>query len=1070
MATFTVNSNRTFDEAFFSTRAGNDTYNLSLNARLTIDTDTRYCTNATATTGNLGPVTISAASGGEVYINGNNVRVIPYNTGTGNVPATGTTVTQGGVSAVLLGVWSALNAAPTAAGAAMPTTGWVKVKNKTGGDFAAGAITGPACTATGPDIVGWIEVVGVEAATMTISRTGKFTVRGNWFELYTTSGSSATTYQLPASQANTYYPGVWVETAVGTGEFEHYPCAGSLVGVGTIANDTIRGKMCWISSQGLLRFGTDGTNTNGFLPAAGLRIRTPNVITMNVTAGAMNTNAVPNATLATRYDFTTTGAGTIDIENMCLAWHTQFTQPYAVRLLYSGVLETLTILECATAIEVTDVLVGQTAAQANTPLFLSLCLAGGTFTNLTCTRASLTSASNFICSVSDCANLQFLQVRTHSFLQRGNVGAGAWSATRVQNSLWNACVLGCGSIFMTNCSSCIVEDVQYYDRIAGSTNSTAGVYAASLSVCSDIVLRNFSMGGLFMSGPYLGFVNISAGCARIDIRQFGSSTVPLDCGAPPVNAVSWSRSGTTATVTSVAHGLKVGDAVYVRISSDIAAITVASKTIATVPTANTFTFAALNAGSTSGTLSYTPTVVGALLVLASSVDIRVQQVYLSNLRQFLLSSDNSSTRVVFDNVYGSQWGTLLLPALNMTARGVKALTPLTAQTSVYGTHWYDGHFQELSPDRFFIPWTRSSTTATVTSVNHGLRTGDFINVIVCSDTAAVVRGVKTITALTPDTFSFTCLNAGGASGTMDFEEVASRIAIQMNEPTANTAAQVTVTAGTPTFTSTGQLYMPTIGDQVVFTTPYQILGYTHFCRALPVMLGGTLSNHHIEYQIDLRDGNGYSSWKNLAYPRTGGGGASASTTVTMTNTTGVSVGDYISGTNVAVYATVVSVDSSTNITVSLPNIGTVSGTLTFFRLPTEVVPSFLNGFNLKWRFTTVATNVAAITALYVFTGSTDASRNTKYPLDFFNLEVTGLPNGTIVRVYDGDIAIDLIGEATVTGGGKASFSIPVDTYNAVNIVVAREANYLQRLSYFDVSSNADISIPLSLTTDLQYTP
>ena len=51
MATFTLSANQNFQDAAFSTRAGNDTYNLA-GFRLTIDTDTRYCTNATATTGN----------------------------------------------------------------------------------------------------------------------------------------------------------------------------------------------------------------------------------------------------------------------------------------------------------------------------------------------------------------------------------------------------------------------------------------------------------------------------------------------------------------------------------------------------------------------------------------------------------------------------------------------------------------------------------------------------------------------------------------------------------------------------------------------------------------------------------------------------------------------------------------------------------------------------------------------------------------------------------------------------------------------------------------------------------
>ena len=65
-----------------------------------------------------------------------------------------------------------------------------------------------------------------------------------------------------------------------------------------------------------------------------------------------------------------------------------------------------------------------------------------------------------------------------------------------------------------------------------------------------------------------------------------------------------------------------------------------------------------------------------------------------------------------------------------------------------------------------LAWTRSTTTATVTQASHGMVTGDLFNVTVTSDAAAITTGVKTITFLTSSTFSFTCLNAGAASGTV----------------------------------------------------------------------------------------------------------------------------------------------------------------------------------------------------------------------------------------------------------------------------------------------------------------
>ncbi len=161
MAAFTVNANANWTDAAFVTRAGNDTYTLGANVTLTIDSDTRYGPNCSATTGNVSTPTFSAAGASGIYSDGSKVRLIPFNAGSGNVPAVGATISQGAVSAELLGVWAGLSGAPTAAGAAMPASGFIKVRNKAGGDFAAGALTGIGATSKRADIVGWIEVAVV---------------------------------------------------------------------------------------------------------------------------------------------------------------------------------------------------------------------------------------------------------------------------------------------------------------------------------------------------------------------------------------------------------------------------------------------------------------------------------------------------------------------------------------------------------------------------------------------------------------------------------------------------------------------------------------------------------------------------------------------------------------------------------------------------------------------------------------------------------------------------------------------------------------------------------------------
>ena len=104
-------------------KTGNDTVVLD-GGTLVIDTDTRYCANHTTTTGNVATLGTGSVTGGKLLLDGTKVFLIPYDAGTAagqNVPAIGTAVAGGtsGAGGVLLGVWSAFNAAPTAAGVAI---------------------------------------------------------------------------------------------------------------------------------------------------------------------------------------------------------------------------------------------------------------------------------------------------------------------------------------------------------------------------------------------------------------------------------------------------------------------------------------------------------------------------------------------------------------------------------------------------------------------------------------------------------------------------------------------------------------------------------------------------------------------------------------------------------------------------------------------------------------------------------------------------------------------------------------------------------------------------------------
>jgi hypothetical protein len=605
-----------------SARAGGDTVDTN-GFKFTIDQDTRYGLTGGSTL-SLGSITINAAKGGDYEINATQVRQIPYDTGSGNVPAYNTVVSQGGVSGKLIRVQSAINATPTAVGAAMPASGFITVKQVSGGAYAAGALTGIGANATGADVVGFIELVGDESATVNCNRLGTFRIRGAWYDLGTTSGSSATTYQLPTNGSVQYFPGVQVETSSGSGVYEWWPCAGSLVAASSTATDE-RGKCCWISTAGVLRFGSDGTNTVGQVPGSGRKIRVPNILTAVCTVAARGTNALPNATLGTRYDFTTTGGGVIDFDKVNLAWYPSISQAYSVSLVDVGILTQLSMSEVAQPATLTRVCVGQEAANTQTSFILNLCFAGGTISDCHFTRAALGASGAVIFGSVDVAGFTFSNCRFNSRLVKANAGAGTISLTRARDLTFTNTKLVGGKVIIAACSNITFTSTSYADVVTGTTASTAvqnnTVWELATAASSNLKFDGLDFFGLTNVHPYLNLLSIAiAGCSNIKLRNIGTSP------SSPLSLGSANQTG------SVVLGVSGGATTDLKVQR----------------------------------------------VFVSNTRTNLYSTF-----------DNTFSRITFENVMGDYADVPVATCLNMLHRSVGATPTYAAQTGVYGTHWWD---------------------------------------------------------------------------------------------------------------------------------------------------------------------------------------------------------------------------------------------------------------------------------------------------------------------------------------------------------------------------------------------
>jgi hypothetical protein len=534
MATFTVTTSQNIDQ--ITGKTGGDVYNIN-GGTLTIDQHSRFglnASNASATAAtSLGTITISPTLGGTLNIDGRNVRMIPFNGGTGTVPAPGTIISQGGASGKLMCVYGATPSvtAPLATGAAMVASSWLLIKQWNGVEFSAGALTGISADATQNSVVGWIEIFGDEASTINANRLGTVNITGEWYRLGATTGVANQTMQVPNNGTLKHIAGVWIEKNAGAKDYEFYPNAGTATTVGT---DSYRGKVVWISNSGLVRIGHNGTANMGYTPPAGLEIVVPNVMLCSCTAAARNAVVIPNATVASRYDFTTSGGGVVNIDKANLEWYGSFSQAYSLSLNNVQAIDAILVSELATEANWTNIGVGQkpTTALLTNPLTMTLCFAGGTITNYTGARVSHAATGAYTDTMTDLDGFDFVNHKPMALTIRGNATTGSLSATRVNNCNFISPQIVQGRMLFTTCENVNITDAKYCDVVSGTTLTTyASSFVDMASNCNNIVISGLTF-PVTNTHPYANLVGVqAAGCKNIKIRNIGTRAAPLSLGS-----------------------------------------------------------------------------------------------------------------------------------------------------------------------------------------------------------------------------------------------------------------------------------------------------------------------------------------------------------------------------------------------------------------------------------------------------------------------------------------------------------------------------------------------------------
>jgi hypothetical protein len=376
-------------------------------------------------------------------------------------------------------------------------------------------------------------------------------VTGDWFELGTTNGTRGQTLACPTTATVAgVFPGVWIETAAGSGVYERFTGVGLMVNLPTNPTDE-RGKMVWQTTSGI-RIGSDGTNNVGFLPPAGCKVRIPNVILTccTRTAGSgSGPRVLPNATLATRQEFVTTNAGDIDINGAVCQWYANFAQPFKVKIRNSAFNDTLVISEMSAAMDADNFIVAPTQAQLNFALNLALNFGGGTMSNALAARFSLAATGAYVNTCNYNKGITFNNVKSVALLNRGSSTTGCWTQTQNIDCTWTNNVNIGGRTLMVGNVRPVVVNPNYADNFSGATGTGFphhGIEATSGT--SGLSVDGMAFLGLANVQPYNGLVSITA-CYNTLVKNIGTVATPLDLGSANASGVILNSAGSNDGIT-----------------------------------------------------------------------------------------------------------------------------------------------------------------------------------------------------------------------------------------------------------------------------------------------------------------------------------------------------------------------------------------------------------------------------------------------------------------------------------------------------------------------------------------
>jgi hypothetical protein len=397
------------------------------------------------------------------------------------------------------------------------------------------------------------------------------------------------------------------------------------------------------------------SNSCGFKPISGLRVRIPNVWLSNTNTQNYAANVL-HATSASRYEITAAAAGVIDIKNCVCNWYLNIPNCYSLNVenFAQGCAGTtlFNIGNSPTLNTITNAAWGIEGLLAANPIAVNNAFAGATFTDCRASRAwggdngaGTTTTGTSCMSFSDSANITLIDCQAEQFESSNGTTTHANTDkrnivfTRVAGITLTRPVCIGGEFNFADASNIAVTDPVWGDNLSTTTETTNGLSVAAFSSfssgCFWTGLEWFGGGTIPNIHPYDYLFVLSSQCFNNRFRNIGTPAVPLVIG-----------TNATAGICSVGQ----------------------------------------------------------------STDNEFNRIYIDNHRSALANVSSSAYRTRVDNCWGGAGIGGYIPSNDTRLRGVRETMFTTGTNAIYGAHWAD-MFTGTTTGRLVIAGNEPSTAS-----------------------------------------------------------------------------------------------------------------------------------------------------------------------------------------------------------------------------------------------------------------------------------------------------------------------------------------------------------------------